>query len=65
MATKWTRKGPLYTGKSGLKQRPDGTWVEDFEQYKKDNPGVNLDRVKNTPGKKLLIASAKKRRRRK
>jgi len=57
--------GKKYTGKEGLIQRPDGTWVEDFEQYKRDTPGVNLDRVKKTPAKKLLIASAKKKKKKK
>ena len=62
-STKSTRR-KLYTGKAGLIQLKDGTWVEDFKQYEKDNPGVNLDRVKKN-AKQLLIAQAKKKKKKK
>ena len=57
MAKTWTRKGPLYTGKSGLKQLPNGTWVEAFEQYKKDNPDIQLmgDKFINSERSKLKM----------
>ena len=60
--TRRGNRGKLYTGTEGLKKLPNGTWVEDYEQYKRDNPGVNLEKVKKN-AKKALIALNKKKNR--